>query len=76
MKESRSEKVALAYSVDSAWRNRVEFPKGREEIIQFLTGCLSRRRYSCAGEASAGASILSVSLSTIGQVISASKKRV
>jgi uncharacterized protein len=30
-------KVALAYSVDSVWRNRVEFPKGREEIIQFLT---------------------------------------
>lgn len=31
------EKVSLAYSVDSVWRNRAEFPKGREEIIQFLT---------------------------------------
>lgn len=31
------ERVALAYTVDSQWRNRVEFPKGREEIIQFLT---------------------------------------
>lgn len=30
-------KVALAYSVDSVWRNRAEFPKGREEIVQFLT---------------------------------------
>lgn len=31
------EKVALAYSIDSVWRNRAEFPKGRQEIIQFLT---------------------------------------
>ena len=31
------EKVALAYSVDSVWRNRAEFPKGRVEIVQFLT---------------------------------------
>ena len=30
------EKVALAYTVDSVWRNRAEFVKGREEIIQFL----------------------------------------
>ena len=30
-------KVALAYTVDSRWRNRAEFPNGREEIIQFLT---------------------------------------
>src|SRR5262249_44724898 len=30
-------KVALAYTVDSQWRNRAEFPSGREEIIQFLT---------------------------------------
>lgn len=31
------EKVALAYTVDSQWRNRVEFPVGREQIIAFLT---------------------------------------
>jgi len=31
------QKVALAYTVDSRWRNRAEFPNGREEIIQFLT---------------------------------------
>lgn len=31
------ERVALAYTVDSCWRNRVEFPVGRAEIIQFLT---------------------------------------
>ncbi len=31
------QKVALAYSVDSRWRNRNEFINGREEIIAFLT---------------------------------------
>src|SRR5438128_12346861 len=31
------ERVARAYTVDSQWRNRVEFPTGREEIAQFLT---------------------------------------
>src|ERR1043166_2491505 len=30
------EKVALAYTTDSQWRNRAEFPKGRAEIVQFL----------------------------------------
>lgn len=30
-------KVSLAYTVDSKWRNRVEFINGREEIVQFLT---------------------------------------
>ncbi|MDJ0612377.1 MAG: nuclear transport factor 2 family protein [Rhizobiaceae bacterium] len=30
------EKVALAYTPDSKWRNRVEFPQGREEIEGFL----------------------------------------
>ncbi|AKS31087.1 DUF1348 family protein [Mycolicibacterium goodii] len=31
------QRVALAYTVDSRWRNRTEFPTGREEIIAFLT---------------------------------------
>src|SRR6266550_2027454 len=31
------EKVALAYTIDSRWRNRAEFANGRQEIIQFLT---------------------------------------
>jgi nuclear transport factor 2 (NTF2) superfamily protein len=31
------EKVALAYSLDSRWRNRAEFVNGRQEIIAFLT---------------------------------------
>ena len=31
------ERVALAYTVDSEWRNRAEFPRGRAEIVQFLT---------------------------------------
>ena len=30
------EKVALAYAIGSSWRNRAEFPNGRQEIIQFL----------------------------------------
>jgi nuclear transport factor 2 (NTF2) superfamily protein len=30
------EKVALAYTVDSRWRNRAEFVNGRQEIIAFL----------------------------------------
>ena len=30
-------KVALAYSVDSVWRNRAEFFRGREGIEAFLT---------------------------------------
>jgi nuclear transport factor 2 (NTF2) superfamily protein len=30
------EKVAMAYAIDSLWRNRAEFPSGRQEIIQFL----------------------------------------
>ncbi len=31
------EKIALAYTPDSIWRNRADFPKGRAEIIDFLT---------------------------------------
>ncbi|MGD0891430.1 MAG: nuclear transport factor 2 family protein [Terracidiphilus sp.] len=31
------EKVSLAYTVDSHWRNRAEFPIGREQIVAFLT---------------------------------------
>src|SRR3954454_9924086 len=31
------ERVALAYTEDSEWRNRNEFFRGREEIIKFLT---------------------------------------
>lgn len=31
------EKVALAYTSDSQWRNRAEFFQGREAIVAFLT---------------------------------------
>jgi nuclear transport factor 2 (NTF2) superfamily protein len=31
------EKVSLAYTLDSRWRNRSEFVNGRAEIIAFLT---------------------------------------
>src|SRR5438105_15845468 len=30
-------KVALAYTIDSHWRNRSEFINGRDEIIAFLS---------------------------------------
>jgi nuclear transport factor 2 (NTF2) superfamily protein len=30
------ERVSLAYTVDSTWRNRAEFLSGREAIVQFL----------------------------------------
>jgi nuclear transport factor 2 (NTF2) superfamily protein len=29
--------VSLAYTPDSRWRNRTEFPVGREQIVAFLT---------------------------------------
>lgn len=31
------QRVSLAYSLDSRWRNRAEFLNGREEIVAFLT---------------------------------------
>jgi uncharacterized protein len=31
------ERVSLAYSEDSVWRNRDRFVKGRKEIVEFLT---------------------------------------
>lgn len=31
------QRVALAYTPDSAWRNRDAFVTGRDEIVQFLT---------------------------------------
>jgi nuclear transport factor 2 (NTF2) superfamily protein len=30
-------RVALAYTEDSRWRNRAEFPVGRAQIVEFLT---------------------------------------
>jgi nuclear transport factor 2 (NTF2) superfamily protein len=31
------QRVSLAYTVDSRWRNRAEFPQGRAQIVEFLT---------------------------------------
>ena len=31
------ERVSLAYTIDSEWRNRSQFINGRAEIVQFLT---------------------------------------
>ena len=36
------EKVSMAYTPDSQWRNRDEFLNGREEIVQFLTNKWSK----------------------------------
>jgi nuclear transport factor 2 (NTF2) superfamily protein len=36
------ERVSLAYTVDSRWRNRSEFVSGREEIVAFLKRKWSR----------------------------------
>lgn len=36
------EKVALAYTPDSVWRNRTTFVQGRDEIVCFLTEKWSR----------------------------------
>ena len=36
------QRVALAYTVDTVWRNRAEFPVGREQITQFLIRKWSR----------------------------------
>lgn len=30
------QRIATAYTYDSRWQNRTEFPQGRQEIIQFL----------------------------------------
>ncbi len=30
-------RVSLAYTEDSRWRNRAEFPRGRAQIVEFLT---------------------------------------
>lgn len=38
------ERVALAYTLDSEWRNRDEFLRGRTEIAEFLTRKWARER--------------------------------
>ncbi|WP_431266255.1 DUF1348 family protein [Roseateles chitinivorans] len=30
-------RVSLAYTVDTVWRNRAEFPRGRDQVQAFLT---------------------------------------
>jgi nuclear transport factor 2 (NTF2) superfamily protein len=32
-----SQRVSLVYTEDSQWRNRAEFPRGRAQIVEFLT---------------------------------------
>ena len=52
------EKVALAYTEDSVWRNRAEFPRGRSQIVAFLQRKWARELdyrlikelWACAGE--------------------------
>ena len=39
------EKVSLAYTVDSQWRNRDQFFTGRDAIVEFLTDKWSQETY-------------------------------
>lgn len=39
------EKVSMAYTPDSEWRNRSEFINGRQEIQDFLTGKWQKERH-------------------------------
>jgi nuclear transport factor 2 (NTF2) superfamily protein len=32
------ERVSLAYTIDTEWRNRSEFVNGREQVVMFLSG--------------------------------------
>jgi hypothetical protein len=36
------EKVSLAYTIDTEWRNRTDFINGREEVKKFLAGTWER----------------------------------
>jgi len=38
------DRVSLGYTVDSRWRNRSEFPVGREAILAFLRGKWTREQ--------------------------------
>ena len=38
------ERVSMAYTVDSKWRNRDAFVEGREQIVEFLTGKWDKER--------------------------------
>jgi nuclear transport factor 2 (NTF2) superfamily protein len=51
------QRVSLAYTEDSRWRNRADFVNGRAEIVQFLAGKWEREQqyrlikevWACAG---------------------------
>lgn len=30
------QRVSLAYTIDTRWRNRAEFPQGRDQVVEFL----------------------------------------
>lgn len=38
------QRVSLAYTVDTRWRNRAEFPVGRDQVVEFLTRKWARER--------------------------------
>lgn len=37
-------RVSLAYTIDTQWRNRAEFPVGRGAVVEFLTAKWERER--------------------------------
>jgi nuclear transport factor 2 (NTF2) superfamily protein len=48
------EKVALAYTVDSRWRNRSEFVNGRQEIVAFSQTQMDERAGLSANQRALG----------------------
>ena len=64
------EKVALAYTIDSRWRNRAEFANGRQEIIALLNRKWSKELdyrlikelWAFTGTASLCASLMNVAI--------------
>jgi len=38
------ERVSLAYTIDTEWRNRDQFINGREEVVSFLTDKLKKEQ--------------------------------
>ncbi|MEP2706056.1 MAG: nuclear transport factor 2 family protein [Roseibium sp.] len=39
------EKVSLAYTPDTIWRNRANFPIGRDQVVEFLTAKWQREQH-------------------------------
>ena len=66
------ERVALAYTIDSEWRNRDQFVTGRPAIVAFLAGKWAREEdYRLVSWATASRSASSTSAGSPGNGIAA-----